>query len=337
MNSARHGNALTATITGILDQRKVKPTVGALPPNVRLDGDTVLITGANSGLGFGIAKDVARRGASRIILACRSGIPEAGEAISRETGNANVEMRRVDLADLRSVHALADSLRDDGVTIDRAIFNAGVMPARDAATKQGFELMFGVNFLANACLTLRLLEDGVIPNRSLARESRDAARPPRIVYVASDAHRSGHPLDFDRFGEYRHYGIKDGMKQYGHSKLALVTFAQALASKLVVDGKPEVEVFSMCPGAVNSNISRDAPAFLKPLLSWVMGRFFASPEKAAEPVLYLARADEMNGRTGVYVHIRTEKAPADQALDPACQAQLWEATRALLDRVRSEV
>jgi NAD(P)-dependent dehydrogenase (short-subunit alcohol dehydrogenase family) len=335
MASARHGNALTATLTGILDQRRAKATVGALPATERFDGETVLITGANSGLGYGIAKDVARRGAARLILACRSGIPEAGEAIARETGHPRVEMRKVDLSDLASVNALADGLRDDGVILHRAIFNAGVMPARDSATKQGFELMFGVNFLANACLSLRLLEDGVIPNQSLAKTARQADRPPRIVYVASEAHRSGHPLDFSAFGEYRSYGIKDGMKQYGHSKLALVTFAQALASRLAPGGRPEVEVFSMCPGAVNSNISRDAPAWLKPALSWVMGRFFASPEKAAEPVIYLARADAMDGRTGVYVHMRTEKPPADQALDPVCQEKLWQATHDLSNRARS--
>src|SRR5690606_6606668 len=179
--------ALIATITGILDQRKVEPSIGPLPPEARLEGDTVLITGANSGLGFGIAKDVARRGAARVILACRSGIPEAGEAIARETGHPRIEMRKVDLADLDSVRALADGLRDDGVVLDRVIFNAGVMPANDSATKQGFELMFGVNFLANACLALRLLEHGVVPNESLAKEPKKAARPPRMVFVASDA------------------------------------------------------------------------------------------------------------------------------------------------------
>jgi NAD(P)-dependent dehydrogenase (short-subunit alcohol dehydrogenase family) len=335
VKSRRLDNALAATITGILDLRQTEATIDALPPDARFDGETVLITGANTGLGFGIAKDVARRGPSRLILACRSGIPEAGEAIARETGHPRVEMRKVDLSDLASVDALADALRDEGVRLDRVILNAGVMPAHDSATKQGFEIMFGVNFLANARLSLRLLEDGVIANRSLARDPSPAARPPRLVFVASDAHRGGHPLDFETFGEYRSYGITDGMKQYGHSKLALITFANALAKRLAPGGEPEVEVFAICPGAVNSNISRDAPAWLKPVLSWVMGRFFASPEKAAEPVVYLARADAMNGRTGVYVHMRAEKAPAEQALDPECQEKVWAATRDLLSRARS--
>ena len=333
MALARHGNALFATLTGILDRRTLEPTICALPPDVGFEGETVLITGANSGLGFAIAKDIARRGAARLILACRSGIPEAGASIARETGHPRIEMRRVDLTDLTSVHALADGLRDEGVVLDRVILNAGVMPARDSATKQGFELMFGVNFLANACLVLRLLEDGVIPNSSLASAPREAPRPPRVVLVASDAHRSGHPIDMARFGEYRTYGVRDGLKQYGHSKLALIVFAQALAKRLAPQGEPEVEVFSLCPGPVNTNISREAPAFVKPLLSWVMGRFFASPEEAAEPVVYLARADELNGRSGIYVHMRVEKPPAAQALDSACQEQLWEATLALLERV----
>src|SRR3954471_10759347 len=104
-------NPLTATLAGLADQLR-RPRKGAeLDDSERLDGRTCLVTGANSGLGKAVATQLAARGA-RVIMACRSGIPEAGADVRRSSGSGAVEMMHVDLADFDSVRRLCDELRD---------------------------------------------------------------------------------------------------------------------------------------------------------------------------------------------------------------------------------
>ena len=122
--------------------------------------------------------------------------------------------------------------------------------------------MFAVHFLANRILIDRLLTDGMIQPTTRPEER------PRIVVVASEAHRSAGPIDFKHFGAFTDNGLnRDGLKYYAASKLRLCTFAQELSRRLNADGEMQVAVNSLCPGPVNSNIAREAPAFLKPLLS----------------------------------------------------------------------
>ncbi len=315
---ANLGNPLSATFAGVVDQwrQRGRAELDMLDPAVRLEDRTILVTGANSGLGEAVARDLARRGAA-VVMACRSQIPAAGEAIAADTGSQRVSMRRVELADFASIHALCDGLRDDGVTLDAVVCNAGLMPGEDRPTRQGFEVMFGVNFLANVVLVRRLITDGIL------RAGGD--RRPRVVLVASEAHRSAPPIDWNTFGQYRRYGAVDGMRWYGHSKLAAITFMAELSRR-----HPELGVFAICPGAVASNMARDAPAAIKPAIDWVMQRSFASPEHAAEPVVYLAASPEMEDESGVYLHMRRRRAPVEHALDPQNGARLWRASESLI-------
>lgn len=326
MSNFRHGNAFSATLTGVLDQLRSPKDIAPLEPSITFEGETILVTGANSGLGRGIARDLAMRGASKLILACRSGIPETAEDLERETGNLNIEMRRVDLADFASIEALVASLKRDGIVLDRAIFNAGVVSSGGAKTSEGFELMFGVNFIANALLTLRLLEEGVIPTSKFAGNLPREDGPPRLIYISSDAHRSGTPIVLPSFGDYREFGISESMKEYGHSKLALMLFVHELAER----SKGELEIFTLCPGAVNSNLSREAPRLVQPVLRAVMSLLFASPEKAAEPAVFLSKSETLSGRTGVYFHMRAERQPAASVLDRALREQVAARTLSLL-------
>ena len=88
MTSPSYSNPVTATLAGLRDLFRQRTPIGELTPQDRLDGMTCLITGANSGLGLGTARALAKRGA-RLILACRSGIPQTAELLKRETGNPN--------------------------------------------------------------------------------------------------------------------------------------------------------------------------------------------------------------------------------------------------------
>ncbi|MBW2698510.1 MAG: SDR family NAD(P)-dependent oxidoreductase [Deltaproteobacteria bacterium] len=321
-----HHNAFSATLTGILDRFSSTGKIEGPGEDDRLDGRSCLITGASSGLGKALAVELARRGA-HVLMACRSGIPEAGEDVKRASGSQNVEMLPVDLADLDCVHGLADALRESGRKLDVVVLNAGLMPAKAYRTKQGFEVMFGVHFLANRLLIDRLLEDGVI----VPRGAREGVSAPRIVFVSSESHRSASPIDFDRFGEFVDYGIRDGMAQYGRSKLHMCTLACELSRRLNPDDEVRVSVHALCPGPINSNITRDAPGLLKPVLDVVLGLAFQSPAKAAAPVVHLACSRSIEGETGLYLHMLRRKDPSPEAMDPRKGALLWEKSRKLLD------
>jgi NAD(P)-dependent dehydrogenase (short-subunit alcohol dehydrogenase family) len=325
-----HSNPFTAVLSGLLDQRSQEPKVAPVPPGVRLDGRTCLVTGANSGLGKAIAIRLAKRGA-HVIMACRSGIPEAGEEVRSASGNDNVEMIPVDLSDFDSIRAFCDELRDRKVTLDVAVFNAGVVPVTSRKNKHGLELMFAVNFLAKFVVLDRLLRDGVIPNAVYGNNSR-ADDPPRVIFISSETHRSSIPIDFDRFGEPVEYGVTDGVKYYGLSKLHLTTYFHELSRRLNPEGgaNPDVCVHALCPGAVNSNMAREAPAWLKPLLRPVMALFFQSPEKASIPADYLVCSDEMGSNTGAYMHMMRVKDSSEASMDPDKGRLLWNKAEALL-------
>jgi NAD(P)-dependent dehydrogenase (short-subunit alcohol dehydrogenase family) len=326
-----HRNPVTAVLSGLLDQRSEEPKIAPVRSDVRLDGRTCLVTGANSGLGKAIAIRLAKRGA-HVIMACRSGIPEAGEDVRAQSGSDKVEMMKVDLSDFDSMMAFCDDFRDRNVTLDAAVFNAGVVPATSRKNRHGLDLMFAVNFLAKAVLLHRLLHDGVIPNAVYGNNSR-AEDPPRVIFVSSETHRSSIPIDFDAFGEPIQYGIADGVKYYGLSKLHLTTYFQELSRRLNPGGdgeNPDVCVHALCPGAINSNMAREAPTLLKPILKPVMALFFQSPEKASIPVDYLVVSDDMGRKTGGYMHMLRTKEPSEASMDPQKGALLWTKTEELL-------
>ena len=296
-------NPINATMTALRDIKDTTGLIKTSPKTQRLDGKTCLITGANAGLGRAIASELAQRGAT-LILACRSGIPETGDALKVETNNLNITMEKVDLSDLASVDALVSRLRARGVKIDRLILNAGLMSQKAQKSAQGFELMFAVHLLGNQRLAMQLIKTGIVPKNEGAR----------IIAVSSEAHRSAPPIDMARFGAFQRHGVSGAMKQYGHTKLALSLMIRELSKQLTAaDGTPEISVFHMCPGPINSSIARDAPALMRPLIKGMMNTFFPSPEKAARPVIHLACAPDMDGKTGDYMHLMRFKQPSENA------------------------
>jgi len=323
MESPSYHNPVSATVDGLLGLFRRHPPIGQLMPEDRLDGLTCLVTGANSGLGLGTARALAKRGA-RLILACRSGIPQTAEMLKRETGNQQIEMVALDLSDFAAIDRCCAELREKGVRLDRVILNAGIVPPKPLRTAQGYEMMFGVHFLGNMRFILGLLRDGTIPNGVYAN-NRVAGQRPRIVFVSSESHRSGLPIDMATLGQFVPYTTMGSIAHYGHSKLVMNAFARELARRLSPGGTIQVAVHYLCPGPVNSNIARGAPAWIKPLLGSVMSMLFVSPDKACAPVVYLTAARAIEDRTDIYLHLMSEKLPAAQACDPLLARQVWDA------------
>ena len=320
-------NVVGALVAAVRDLRNSKaPDVEPVSDDVRIDGKTFLVTGANSGLGRAAAIDLARRGGS-MILACRPGRAEVCDEIKQASGSETVEMVEVDLADLRSVHRCCDQLKQRGVSIDVAVLNAGLMAPTSRKSAQGFDIMFAVHFLANRVMIDRWLSDGVM------RHAGPEGQPPRIVFVSSESHRSADTIDFDCLGEYTEYGMKESMQHYGLSKLVLCTYATELSRRLNPNENTEVAVHALCPGGVATNIARDAPALLKPIVSPVLRLFFRPPEKAIAPIIYLCCAPEAGVSTGMYLHLMNHKPVSDPAANPDNGAKLWEASEAMMAKI----
>ncbi len=352
----KYNNPVSATLTGIADLFRKHEPAGELKLSDRLDGKTALVDGSSSGLGFAVATDLARRGA-RVIMACRSGIPEQGERVKKLSGNHDVHMLHVDFADIRSITKLVENLKpflkgSDGVEsrIDVLVCNAGIVPKKSKKTPQGLEEMFMVNYFSKFIFVNLLighnlmninpeLATGESPDATdLNRKSEFVNRKspiPRIVFVASESHRNPDNFSWDEFGLYRNYQIGKSIELYGYYKLLLTTYACELARRLNPGGHPRVSVFALCPGPVNSNIAREAPVIFQPLLKVVFGIFFKSPVKAAVPVVYLAASPDVEGKTSDYLFLMSRKPVDEMAADPGNGRRLWEMSEALLENLKT--
>lgn len=324
MNKKKAGaydSPLTATLKGISDLFKKQQKVGVLSDSDRLDGMTVMVTGASSGLGFSTAMDLAKRGA-KVIMACRSGIPEKGELIMQKSGSDQIEMIHVDLSDIDSIQELVDQLKSKNIKLNVLICNAAVVPRVSRKTRQGLEEMFMVNYLAKFLLIRRLLDEDLIV--------MDGAILPRIIIVSSESHRNPKAYDWENFGIYKDYGMNKTVELYGYYKLLLTTFVNELSRRLNVENT-KISVFSLCPGPVNSNIAREAPRFFQPLLKVVFGIFFNSPEKAAVPLVYLTVSKDLEGKPLDYLFMFERKDMDEKTSDVANGEKLWRMSEQMLE------
>ena len=267
-----------------------------------LEGRTVLITGANSGIGRATAVELARRGA-RVHVACRSRAraqPVLDE-IAAAHGPDAVSFLALDLSDLASVRAGAEAYISTGEPLHVLIDNAGVAGER-GQTADGFELAFGINHLGHFLFTTMLLD-------TLARSA-----PARVVVVASDAHYGARGVDFDAVR--RRTSSLTGLREYGVSKLCNVLFAQELARRMPGAG---VTTYALHPGVIASDIWRHLPWPVEP----VVKRFMRSTEQGARTPVYCATDPGLAEATGRYYDDCAERAPSERAT-PELAAALWE-------------
>jgi NAD(P)-dependent dehydrogenase (short-subunit alcohol dehydrogenase family) len=255
-------------------------------------GPTYLITGGNTGIGLATATELARRG-GRVYVACRSEAKgsHAVASIVATTGNASVSFLPLDLGDLASVRACADTFLATGQPLNVLINNAGVAGQR-GLTSDGFELTFGVNHLGHFALTMALLD-------RLADSG-----PARIVTVSSDAHFQATGIDFTALRR-RARGVT-GMHAYAVSKLCNVLFAQELARRF---GDRGITTCSLHPGVVASDIWRRVPWPVRPLMTARM----LSPEQGAQTTLYCATSPEVAAHSGAFYENCQEREPSKVA------------------------
>jgi NAD(P)-dependent dehydrogenase (short-subunit alcohol dehydrogenase family) len=324
MKTERKGgykNPFSATMEGIRAVFMKQEKVGSLTDSDRLEGKTVLIDGASSGLGFAVAEQLAARGA-RVIMACRSGIPGKGEEIKKRTGNKNIEMVHVDYADMVSIRKFIKTVKEKYCPLDIVISNAAMVPSVSRKTPQGLEEMFMVNYLSKFIMINGLLDEGCL--------RKDGKENARIVFVSSESHRHPPAFDWNAFGVFKSYGMKKTVEYYGYYKLLLTTFAYELSQRLNAKGNPPVSVFSLCPGPVNSGIAREAPALFQPLMKLVFAMFFKSPRKAAEPVLFLAVSKDLEGKPFDYLFKMSRKEIDEKASDRENGKKLWKMSEELI-------
>ncbi|WP_123621039.1 oxidoreductase [Halorubrum sp. CSM-61] len=305
----------------------------------RLDGKTVVVTGANSGLGYEGTRAFAAKGAT-VVMACRS-VERGKDAVDQIRAEADgavggaLDVRECDLASLDSVAAFAEGLRDDYDAVDILCNNAGVMAIPRGETEDGFETQFGVNHLGHFALTGRLF--------SLLRDGEGIDGDSRIVTQSSGAHESGE-MDFSDLNWEESYGK---WKAYGRSKLANLLFAYELQRRIEAANREDdegnlgnesaigVRSAACHPGYADTNLQlRTAAESGNPLVkvgmrlaNAVLGQDAAT---GALPMLYAATADVDDGayvEPGGLMNMRgapTIGRSNDASYDREDARELWE-------------
>lgn len=236
-------------------------------------GKITIITGANSGIGYDAARELAKKNAT-IIMACRNTAKgdNAAQTILDEYPQAKVEVMQLDLAGLDSVRSFAERFRMKYDHLDMLINNAGIMAVPYGVTADGFESQFGTNHLGHFALT------GLLLDLLLSTQGS------RVVTISSTGHRVG-KIDFDDLNSEKSYS-KWGA--YGQSKLANLLFAYELQRRLAATGSSTISIAAH-PGYTATNLqSGTFFKFLNPI-------FGQDQEMGALPTLYAATSPEVNG------------------------------------------
>lgn len=303
-----------------------------------VSGQTVFITGANSGLGFSTAKIMAKNGA-KTILACRSEkkCTKAKDQIVELYPDSDVSTHVLNLGSLGDVQKSAEELLRSKQEIDMLVLNAGVMIPPHTITGDGLELQFGVNHVAHAYFTLK-----VLPLVQQAAKSHGSAT---ITVVSSFAHKqtpaSVKPLGiFYDVDEMNREDLYEPAEYYGQSKLANILFSNEL-SKRLGDGNQNIFVNAIHPGAVATELARHigdsyltaASAEVLDMLKNSMNSFAWQPDEAALTQVYTAASPDIREQaiTGQYfTPIARVHHPSNTGCTEEEAVKLWDFTDKIL-------
>ncbi|XP_048122910.1 retinol dehydrogenase 12-like [Alosa alosa] len=270
--------------------------------DIRMEGKTAIVTGANSGIGKETAKDLAMRGA-RVVLACRD-LEKAEQAVAdimREVEGANVVAKKLDLADTKSICEFAENIYNTEKSLHFLINNAGVALCPYTKTSDGFEMHFGVNHLGHFFLTFLLLD--------LLKHSA----PSRVITVSSMTHPMG-KINFEDVNSEKRYFP---MAAYTQSKLANILFTQELSRRVEDFG---ITAYAVDPGVVNTQIFRHMSWPLQ-LFMKSISFFLKTPEEGSYTSLYCAVTPDL--QSGGYCRNCAPAACIPAASDDRTACKLW--------------
>ncbi|XP_064386882.1 retinol dehydrogenase 11-like [Halichondria panicea] len=283
-----------------------------------LKGKTVLVTGANCGIGYETALELAKRQA-RVILACRNieNGEQAAVKIRQKSGNQDIIFLQLDLESMVSIRLFAEKILEFEPHIDVLLNNAGVMYPEYCATEDGFELHMGVNHLGHFLLTNLLLER--------LKESQ----PSRIVTVSSLLYKNCDQFDFDNMNSKSEARLSTQPNRhvaYCQSKLANILFTRELARRL---SGTRVTANVLSPGMVQTRLGRHSlrklPFALQPLVYVVLSLLFKTPWEGAQTSIHCALAEEMEEVSGAFVRdCQQAQLLTDVSKDEHVARKLWD-------------
>jgi len=263
---------------------------------------TIIVTGANSGIGKEAALNLAKLG-HRVLMLSRDSekSEQALEEIRSQSNNQNVSLIKVDLSSPRSITSAVEKINIDHEVIDVLVNNAGIYKVKRQENENGIEMTFAVNFLAAFMLSQMLLK------------KLEASGDGRIINVVSELYKNG-SQDFDDLMLESKYKAGNA---YANSKLAAVLYTVELAKQIKDQG---ITVNALHPGVLATSSFRDYPNFVVKLLNL----FLEDPEKGGERIAYLATSDEVAHTTGKYFY-KTEEREIDTSVYGSETAEkLWQ-------------
>eukprot|EP01095_Lingulamoeba_sp_RSL-Kostka_P000408 TRINITY_DN1066_c0_g1_i1.p1 TRINITY_DN1066_c0_g1~~TRINITY_DN1066_c0_g1_i1.p1 ORF type:complete len:360 (+),score=84.76 TRINITY_DN1066_c0_g1_i1:40-1119(+) len=286
--------------------RKTKPKMN--PKKGELKDKVIIVTGANTGIGFATAKQLAK-GSATIYLACRNvkKAEIARDQIIEITNNKNIHVLQLDLSDSKSTIKAAQEFLSKDLKLDILVNNAGVVPVSfTTATATEVELTWAVNHF-NHFLFVRLILDKMIETGKANKNDKS-----RIVIVNSGSHRMANSLcksekkskDLEVFSNY--VRSKDCFstvmtRTYAETKLASLLTYKYLSHLLVDNNLDEyININIVNPGPVNTDISRNAPVYINWLVKFIMKNTFKTPECGADTSIYAAIHDDIKNSNGLY-------------------------------------
>ncbi|XP_071789997.1 retinol dehydrogenase 13-like [Asterias amurensis] len=285
--------------------------------DAKLNGNTVIVTGGNSGIGRVTALDLAKRGA-RVILACRNlqKAEDVAKDIKSSSGNSEVVVRHLDLSSLQSVREFAQKIIETEDRLDLLINNAGVAAMETGAvTKDNFEYVFGTNHFGHFLLTNLLLD--LLKKSALKR----------VVTVSSSLHELSSRLNMTREDQSVASFLYPHLQDYLSSKLANVLFARELASREKASGLVSI---SLHPGMTNTPIWQTNFANVSPFMgalyrafSPIMWLFFIDETAGAQTTLHCALDESVAELSGKYFDNCAEYEPSPFAQDDELAKELW--------------
>ncbi|XP_059054771.1 retinol dehydrogenase 11-like [Achroia grisella] len=273
-----------------------------------MSGQVVIVTGANSGIGYATALELAKRGA-RVIAACRDDDKgnKAVESIIKATKNKSIKYIHLDLSSLESVRKFVDTFKRTEAKLDVLINNAGASGMGKEKTADGIVRDMQVNHFGPFLLTLLLVP--------ILKKSA----PSRVINVSSILHKFGTIHKINEEGKYGY------LQAFCNSKLCNVLFSNELARRLEGTG---VDVNSLHPGQVNTCLYKSTA--IEKLRSLILYTFFKSPLEGAQTSLYLAISEECDQITGKYFADCEESNMSLKAQDECLAKQLWSMSEELV-------